>query len=92
MAEHRLRGGSNLIQNGVLLDHQSLLEGHVIRYLPGFEYRPLVLGIPFKYGCRVFGIPWYPPGISNASRISRTSFKVHIVKQKGQLLCHNEMG
>ena len=26
---------SNLIQNGVLLDHQSLLERHVTRYLPG---------------------------------------------------------
>ena len=46
MAEHRLRDGSNLIQNGVLPDHQSLLEGHVIRYLPGFEYRPRVLGTP----------------------------------------------
>ena len=27
------------------------------------------MGIPSKYGCRVFGIPWYPPGIPRTQMI-----------------------
>ena len=39
----------------------------VIWVSPCFGYPhtqiPSEMGIPFQYGCRVFGIPRYPPGI-----------------------------
>ena len=47
---------------------------------------PSDMGIPFQYGCRVFGIPWYPPPMpktlviwvspKHASRISREIRKI----------------